>query len=101
MLRGMLEGMGQSVRNLEGGVDGEHALLAVLARVKNQGELDGQDGGYYSSTFPHRKGKSRRPEGWEAGNVPVARSLWVWLVPEDLLHVYRDGVEWGDKRVQK
>ena len=93
----MLEGMGKALRKLERGDKGERVLVAVLAKVRDAGNLEGDEEGYYSSSEDKGEitgGLAARGVG-EAGDVRVADSLWWRLVPRGLLRVYRCGVKEG------
>ena len=101
IVQAMLEGMGKAPSKLGGGDEGERVLLAVLAKVRDGGDLEGDEEGYYSSSEEEGEitGEMAARGVGEAGDIRVANSLWSRLVPRDLLGVYRNGVKgrWGGK----
>ena len=65
-------------------------LTEVLQRVRDGGDLEEEDDGYYNSSDdkgPVTAEMAARGVG-EAGCVVVADSIWNRLVPRDLLRVY-------------
>ena len=90
MVRRMIVGMGEAMSALEGGDEGPRILTIVLQRVRDGGDLEAEDDGYYSSgndKGPVTAEMAAQGVG-EAGCVVVADSIWNRLVPRDLLGVY-------------
>ena len=90
MVRKMILGMGEAMGALEGGDEGLRVLTTVLQRVRDEGDLEEEDDGYYSSSDdegPVTAEMAARGMG-EAGCVVAADSIWSRLVPRDLVSVY-------------
>ena len=90
MVRQMIVGMGEAMSCLQGGDEGLQVLTDVLQRVRDGGDLEEEDDGYYSNSDeegPVTAEMAARGVG-EAGFVVVADSIWNKLVPPDLLRVY-------------
>ena len=86
MVRKKVVGMGEAMMHLEGGDEGLRALTGVLTKVRDGGDLDEEDNGYYSSSEDEGEVTAEmaaRGVG-EAGRVVVADTIWNKLVPPDL-----------------
>ena len=84
--------MGEAMSAPEGGDVGLRVLTSVLQRVRDGGDLEEEDDGYYSNSEdegPVTAEMVARGPG-EAGCVVVADSIWDRLVPCDLLKAYRE-----------
>ena len=74
MVRKMIVGMGEAMSELEGGDEGMRVLTSVLQKVRDGGDLDEEDDGYYSSSDdegPVTGEMAARGVG-EAGRVVIA-----------------------------
>ena len=49
MVRKMIMGMGEAMTSLQGGEQGLRVLTSVVQRVRDGGDLDEEEDGYYSS----------------------------------------------------
>ena len=90
MVRNLITGTGEALLRLECGEEGLDTLCSVLTKV-GEGDLDGEDHGYYSSSDEEgvvTEDMAARGVG-EAGCVTVSNKIWNSLVPRDLLGVYR------------
>ena len=90
MVSKMIVGMGEAMGELEGGQEGLRVLTCVLQKVRDGGDLEEEDNGYYSSSDdegPVTGEMAARGVG-EAGCVVIEDSIWNKLVPRDLLKVY-------------
>ena len=86
----MIVGLGEAMSSLQGGDEGLQVLTDVLQRVRDGGDFEEEDDGYYSSSDeegPVTAEMAARGVG-EAGCVVVADSIWNRLVPHDFLRVY-------------
>ena len=90
MVRKMIVGMGEAMSALEGGDKGLQVLTSVLRRVKDGGDLEEEDDGYYSindDEGPVTAEMVARGVG-EAGCVVVVDFIWKRPVLRDLVSVY-------------
>ena len=90
MVRKMIVGMGEAMGEPEGGEEGLRVLTSVLQKVRDRGDLEEEDDGYFRSSDdegPVTGEMAARGVG-EAGCVVVADSIWNKLVPRDLLKVF-------------
>ena len=86
----MVVGMGEAMNCLPGGAEGLQILTDVLQRVRDGGDLQEEDDGYYSSSDeegPVTAEMAARGVG-EAGCVVVADSIWNRQVPREPVRVY-------------
>ena len=86
----MIVGMHEAMRSLQGADEGLLVLTEVLQRVRDGGDVEEEDKGYYScSDDEGRVTAEMAARGVsEACCVVVAGSIWNRLVPRDLLRVY-------------
>ena len=66
-------GMAEAIMHLQGGEEGMRALTSVLTKVRDDGHLDEEDNGYYSSSEEEGEVTAEMAESG------VGEVEWWWL----------------------